>query len=636
MLRLSKCLLGPVFTALIATPLASAQSPQPTTPPPSQSDITTLHTSTQLVVVNIVVTDKHQNPVHNLKASDFTVTEKGVPQQIKSFDEHSTAADPVKSPPMPQLPPGVFTNFSLAPTGGPIDILLLDMLNTPLADQQYARAQISKFLKNASPNTRIAIYGLNNHLTLLQGFTTDPQILRTAFDKFNTKSSNLVADNVGGGTALESASKAFRESSAWLGPGSEQVYAALKQFDAQTEASDIQVRTQMTLAALNQIARALSGIRGRKNLIWFSGSFPIQTTPLIDPINGSDLKDPFQALTGAANEIHDTDDLLAHSQVAVYPIDVRGVMSSPTNTAAMKNRTYVGEKTTAIGEENEFVQATISENTTMQQMADATGGRAFINTNDLTTSVAKSIDAGANYYTVSYSPSDTKWDGKFRTVQVKMQQPGLTLAYRRGYYADDPNAPPQKFDTAGAKAAATAKPLDAMQAAMLRGGPEPTQIIFKVRVLPASGPEEETVAANNIVNPAAKAVGPYRRYDLDYAASPREVAFTKTPEGTYKADVEFLTYLYDQDGKPYTVVKNQAHANLSPTEYATLMRSGIPWHQEISVPVKGTFYLRIGVHDLTSDRVAAVEVPVATVKNLPPSPTPPAATAAPPALEAKP
>ena len=72
----------------------------------------------------------------------------------------------------------------------------------------------------------------------------------------------------------------------------------------------------------------------------------------------------------------------------------------------------------------------------MDQMAEHTGGRAFLDTNGLAEAVTKAVDQGSNYYTITYSPTDPKDDGSFRKIQLKLQQQGLNLDYRRGYYAE--------------------------------------------------------------------------------------------------------------------------------------------------------------------------------------------------------
>ena len=141
MQRLFKCLLRPALIPFIFVVLAAAQTQQPapstTAPPP------TLHASTQLVVVDVVVTDKNRKPVHGLRSSDFTLTEANAPQVLNHFEEHSalTVVDATKFQEMPKLPPGIFTNYTPEPVSGSVDVLLIDALNTPVKDQLFVRQE---------------------------------------------------------------------------------------------------------------------------------------------------------------------------------------------------------------------------------------------------------------------------------------------------------------------------------------------------------------------------------------------------------------------------------------------------------------------------------------------------------------
>ena len=586
---------------------APAQSPAPKSTQP----ITTLKARTQLVIVDVVVTDHHQHPIHNLKAADFTLLENKDPQQIKNFEEHTALSAAAKLQPLPTMPPGIFTNWSPTPVNSSVNILLLDTLNTPTQDQSFVRDQLKQYLKSSQPGVRIAIFGLTTHLNLLQGFTSDPELLKTAINQEKPQASSLLDDPVGGGGGSQSLSETA--SSFGNAPGMAGVLANLKQFDAVQQSFQLQLRARYTLDALNQLARYLADIPGRKNLIWFSGSFPINILP------DGDLQDPFAAVTSSETEFRETTNLLTLSQVAVYPVDARGLMASPTFTAANSGSKYARNPAAFSTDEAGFVQKTAAEHATMLQMAEQTGGKAFINTNGLGEAVATAIDAGSNYYTLAYSPTDTKWNGSFRKVQIKLQQQRYTLSYRRGYYADDPDAPTKHNEATAATTAA--KPVEPMQVAMMRGSPDPTQIILKVRVLPSSTAPEDKPADGNVLNPQLKIQGPYRRYDIDCAADAR-TAITQTPDGIYHLDVQFLAYVYDQDGNLINIADNNAHTKLSPAAYAGLLQRGLPYHQEISVPVKGQYYLRIGIHDLTGNRVGALEVPVASVKDLTPAPNP--------------
>src|SRR5260370_779704 len=124
-----------VFSA--STLLAPAQAGNPHPP------VQTLKATARLVVVDVVVTDKNQNPVHQLKQSDFTLLEANAPQTIRHFEEHiDPELNAAPAEPMPAMAPGVFTNFSPAPPASSLNVLLLDTLNTPLKDQAFVRDQL--------------------------------------------------------------------------------------------------------------------------------------------------------------------------------------------------------------------------------------------------------------------------------------------------------------------------------------------------------------------------------------------------------------------------------------------------------------------------------------------------------------
>ena len=134
--------------------------------------VATIHARySNLVVVDVVVTDSRKNPIHGLKKSDFTLMENGKLQTIRHFEEHSEvlAGDGCKIAPAPKLPAGLFTNKSAAPANGPVNVLLLDYLNTPLTAQADARKQLIDYLDKAPAGTRIAIFGLTTQLVHAAG-----------------------------------------------------------------------------------------------------------------------------------------------------------------------------------------------------------------------------------------------------------------------------------------------------------------------------------------------------------------------------------------------------------------------------------------------------------------------------------
>jgi hypothetical protein len=261
-------------------------------------------------------------------------------------------------------------------------------------------------------------------------------------------------------------------------------------------------------------------------------------------------------------------------------------------------------------------------------MAEDTGGHAFINSNNLTLAVQQAIANGSNYYTVTYSPGNTLWDGRFRAIKVKVEQPGVKLSYRNGYYGDDPND--RNRNIAGSAATAMVRPTT-MSTAMMHGGPDLSEIPFKVRIRPSAAPPGDKPAVSDVSNPDPKVnvTGPFKDYGVDLVPDPRSVSCPADENGTLHCAIQVATYVYDRSGVLLVTTSANTRTALSPANYAEMLHTGIAFHEEISVPVKGQYYLRTAIHDLKSDRVGAVEVPVASVAHLPPldaPPPPPAGT----------
>ena len=590
--------------------LAQSTPAQPTQSTPAQPE-TTFRTNSDLVVVDVTVADAQQNPVHKLTAADFTVFEDGKPQTLKVFEEQ-TASAPAPLLPMPKFGPGMFSNFSSAPENGALNILLFDKLNTPMEAQAVVRDQVLKYVKEVRPGTRMAIFSLTTELKLLQGFTTDPELLRKLVEgkKGNGGASPLMDDAMRGDQpGADDPAMDMISDIAANDPDAATMLANLQQFEGEMQSFQLQLRARYTLDALNQLARYMSRLPGRKNLIWFSGSFPVSILP--DP----DLKDPFAIVASAEDEFRETVDLLSRAQVSVYPIDARGLMTLPMLDASQSGSTMSRTPNGFAKANTKFFQNTADEHGTMYQMAEATGGKAFVNTNALKEAVEKAVAAGSNYYTIAYAPTNQDWNGGYRKIQVKVDRPGVTVAYRRGYFADNPNA------TGHGSAAASDKPgvtqYNALQAAMLHGGPEPTELIFVAKVQPSTADAEAELAPGNQAN--LKIVsGPFRRYTVTFLANPKVVRWTPTPDGVEHCTLEFRTFVYDADGKLANVQVNGINAGIQPAQFASMLSHTLTYVQQISVPVKGEYYLRIGMRDAESDQVGALELPVEAVAKLPP------------------
>src|SRR3984957_16439116 len=404
---------------LLAFPGAHSQNPPPDSTTPS------LRTSSNLVLVDVVVTD-HDKPVHGLDRSRFHILEDGAEQTISSFDEHQPAAAPPAFLAPAALPPNTYTNLPAYPDSPAVNVLLLDALNTPLGDQTRVRRRMIDYLGTVKPGTQLAIFTLSTQLRIVTQFTSDPPALVRLLSapKANQKQSPLV--DTSSSTALDNnqvnavaasqpaAPSVFSDTGA-ANPASQispmNAAAALQQFQADWNAGQINSRMRITLQAMNQLAGYLGGISGRKNVIWFSGSFPLVLLP------DSSSPDPFANVNGYREEARKAADMLTVARVAIYPIDASGLWE-PTEFSAADNPTIPTDvhaatqaQTMQLSQEREQHS---SNQATMQELADDTGGKAFLETNDFGDAVAGAIENGSSYYTLAYAPKNAALDGGYR------------------------------------------------------------------------------------------------------------------------------------------------------------------------------------------------------------------------------
>jgi VWFA-related protein len=613
-----------IAATLCAPTLAAGQSPA--------TEPATIPANANLVVVDVVVTDAQHNPVHNLATSDFTLLENGHAQAIKTFEEHHSweAAAPLPTP--PTVPPGTFTNLTIAPAGGAMNILLLDSLNTPINAQAVVRQQMMNYLKAARPGMRMAIFGLTSKLVLLQGFTSDPDLLSTLLkakeDVPKDSAAPTEAANSDTPAADDTAMDATEDAASALGnaPTASQLAAEMQQFEDDTQSFPLQLRARLTLDAFNLLGRYLSRLPGRKNLIWFSGSFPINILP------DGDLENPFGAVASSEDEFRETTGLMSRSRVVVYPIDAHGAVAAPAQNPASSDpkpspdAKYVRTPSSSGKEARAPYQPNSEGNSSMQAMALATGGEVYAATNGLKEAVERAVVAGSNYYTLTYAPIDQQWKGEFRKIQVTTARPGLNLAYRRGYFADSPSVPPHHDAAAGADNGSTS--FSAMRSAMLLGSPQPTEIILAATIRPATADTEPDVAPGNEIIEATN--GPYRRYTVQFGIDARDIECTPAAEGAHHCALDAVIFVYDADGTLLNSAASGIDANLPADQFASMQQTNIHFRQDISVPVSGKSFLRIGVIDETTNKIGTVELPVSALSKLPPLAAPAATPAAAP------
>jgi len=554
-----------------------------------------------LVVEDVTVLDRNDQPVHGLKASDLTVTEDGKPVTLRAFEEHVPPVQPAVISRLPDLGPNVFTNQQPAPPDQTLYVLLLDALNTPITDQAYVRQQMLKYLKTLRPGMRVAVFGLGTRLYFLQGFTSNPEVLKAAIDSKRSKHASPLLDDPVSGAPVEQMSDTMQDTLNMNDPEAQLTVANMQQFEAETATQQTRLRMIYTLQGMNELARYLSAFPGRKNLIWFSGAFPLNVFP------DEDLPNPFGAVADFQDDVRKTTDLLARSQVAVYPVDARGLFVNPAFSAAQSGANLVRSSRTNpaafANADRKFMQQTEAEHATMDMIAEETGGKAFYNTNGLKEAVQKVTELGDHYYTIAYTPPTTKLNGDYRRIAIKIDRPGLHLEYREGYFADDPNA---------AARGQKVLPENAMTVAMMRGGPDAAQILFDVFVIPADTPGD-TITKGTRPDPKLMKP-PYRSYTVQYVVDVRTASFTIDDKGWRDGELEFAAFVYTPDGELVNSADSGLKLSLTSGQFLDTAKHGLLAREAIEAPLKGEYFLRIGVHDVVSDRVGAIEIPLMGLK----------------------
>ncbi len=503
-------------------------------------------------------------------------------------------------------------------------MILFDLLNTPSQDQVYARQQLIKFLQSKPKGSQLALSTMSNgatHLRLIQGFTADETLLLAAAKgkKGAPKAVRWQVSESGTGNAVDTVAVLTQEgrSSGFVG-----LLSALQGMQAQEELTDTDERAGITLDSMMQLARYLAGIPGRKNVVWLSGSFPIAISAIANSGNHA-LDNP-----NYSPKIKLVTNLLADAQIAVYPVDVRGLRGGGPDLGAaavmgpqpaLNAPDFLGKRVIApaAGHPAGDVQVEAreaDERATLNQFAVATGGKAFYNSNGIREAIEIAVQQGSNYYTLSYNPENKVYDGKFRKIKVALAGKGYTLHYRQGYFAEDAHA--------AAKDAELARRTRIV--AMQHGSPPSRQLLFSTRVVPVGGRKKiERAKLSDILVPSKTAAPStpgtstsgtstsveMQHYSIDYTFAGSELRFIPLPNADYRNTLMLMVTSFDREGQMLTGVTNLGTSDLQPDFYKKVIAGDFGVHLEADVPAEAAS-LRIGVQDQTNNHLGTIEIPL--------------------------
>jgi VWFA-related protein len=379
-------------------------------------------TETIFVQVPIIVTDKSGNHVHGLTKEDFHVFENGKEQKLSTFEE--VVATKTKLPVVVPKP-GEFSNLTLSEQQPrAVTVIVLDTVNTPFLDQTTGRRALVKYLANSLDSGQVlALMIITSHgLKIVQGLTGDPDQLLQVMKKtsgeapalqgvdFDAQADAASGDSLGNIPTVSLGSDPSSVLDAFVEHG-DAIYAQFQQQNA----------IETTMNAFLGIAWALSGVPGRKSLIWATGGFPFTiTSPAAVP--GGRLSALYERAMGA----------LTAAQISVYPVDVRGLITSPGVIDASVSRVRTGPALMQQLTNRSWLQTSTLE--TLSEFADMTGGKAFYNTNDLTSSFKRAAEDSSSYYLAGYYLDKSNNHAGWRNLKVKMDRKDTEVRARKGFF----------------------------------------------------------------------------------------------------------------------------------------------------------------------------------------------------------
>jgi VWFA-related protein len=540
-----------------------AQAPDASQPPPP-----TIRVTTKLVLVDVVVTDKSGKKVTGLKAEDFVLQEKGKTQKISLF----TPPTDVKTAEAPKLGPGIFSNRpEFRANGGPPTVLLLDAANTAFKDQAYSRQQMLKFVtEQYKPGQKIAVFTLTNSLGILQDFTDDPEVLKKVLENYRPQQQELAQ-----AAAPPQSSSVGSVHSGRGAEGPAAVTNALKNFQDAQVGYQLDRRVDITLQAMRGLGRMLAGIPGRKNVIWVTAAFPFSLIPEDRTVSEAELSESLPTIgqlglgarsagSAASNdrglhlqEIRQASSELSSAQVAIYPIDARGLVVGGEFVEEDKSN---GGPHNYGGAASVRMSDTLSSQETMREMARETGGIAYVNQNEIKQGVANAIEDSSASYTLGYYPEDKKWDGKYRNIKIKLNRDG-EVRYRRGYFAIDPSTrKDRKTDQEVAEALGDRAP--------------DTQVTFSAQVKPANNGK---ISVTFLVDPNTVSV--------------------EDSGGSKKVNVVFYATLFAPDGKMLGNLSQKVDQTFDAATYEKIQKQGILLQMDLDAKPGDSNEVRLVVRD---------------------------------------
>lgn len=569
-------LVSVLFLIFAISPYLYAQiaSPKTTPTPPEEREVVKI--STNLIQVDVSVTDRKGNPVKDLKAEDFEIYENGEKQKISNFSFVSSVKEQTEQPKptdkkdagVPVPPPSVRPEQVRRTIA-----LVVDDLTLSFESAYHTRRALKKFVdEQMQDGDLVAIIRTGAGIGALQQFTSDKRMLYAAIER--VKWNPLGRGNIGAFAPIE---PTLLEEAAASGDAtvSEEDLEQERNFNNSFDDFRNSVFVTGTLGALRYIVTGMGELPGRKSVILFSDGFRLLERDSQGFSDGGRVLEFLRQLVDQANR----------ASVVFYTIDSRGLQTTGFTAAdRIVNSSPQALQETLSSRQDELLDTQDG----LRYLADETGGFAVINNNDLAGGVRRVLE-DQSYYLIAYDPDSDTFDPakrRFNKLEIKVNRKDVNVRYRSGFF----NVATENVATAPTTKTPVQQITEALTSPFTING-------ISLNLNPLFGNDART--------------GSYVRSLLHVDG--KDLTFKKDSDGTMKTEFAILAasfgdngVLVEQIGKNYTV-------NLDDRGYRKITSEGFVYHFTFPVKKPGAFQYRVAIRDTASGKVGSasqfVEVP---------------------------
>ena len=557
-----------LYSVLIVLAGACVAYSQNATPKPTPPDEDVVKIRTNLIQVDVSVTDSKGKTITDLRPDEFEIYENGEKQKITHFsfvqsvreNIEKTKPDEKNDIPIPQqtLRPNQI-HRTLA--------LVVDDLSLSFESAYQTRRALKKFVdEQMQTGDLVAIIRTGAGIGALQQFTSDKQMLYAAIErvKWNPMGNGGISAfaPIQADTSLQGNATPTPEDPTNSGLGE-----SLDDFRSSVFATG-------TLGALKYVVTGMADLPGRKSVILFSDGFKLLETDANGVQESGRVMDFLRELVDAANR----------SSVVFYTIDARGLAFTGFTAADEISDTSPDAMNKQLSDRRDRLLDTQAG---LSYLAESTGGFAIKNNNDLSGGVRRVLD-DQSYYLLAYEPDSETFDPakrKFNQLSVKVLRPGAKARYRSGFFNVE-----EKAKAAPTRLTPVEELKNALTSPFALNG-------INLKLNPLFGNDEKN--------------GSYVRSLLHVDA--RDLQFTDEKDGTKKAILDVVAQSFGDNGQPIDGLGKVYTVTIKPEMFDKIMTNGFVYHFSFPVKKAGAYQYRVAIRDEGSGHIGSanqfIEVP---------------------------